>query len=78
MTFLRSFGTTTTWYLHSHTVCDKLSFACLLLSYDGHRNSGLIVGKELFFIKYYTIAFAILPGVAGGLARELIHSGSCK
>jgi hypothetical protein len=43
----------------------------LLLSYDGHRNSGPIVEKELFFFKYYSIAFAILPGVAGGLALEL-------
>jgi hypothetical protein len=43
----------------------------LLLSYDGHRNSGSIVGKELFFFKYYSIAFFILPGVAGGLALEL-------
>jgi hypothetical protein len=71
MIFLRSFGTNTTWYLHSWTVCAKLSFTCLLLSYDGHRNSGLIVGKELFFFKYYSIAFFILPGVAGGLALEL-------
>jgi hypothetical protein len=45
----------------------------LLLSYDGHRNSDLIVGKELFFFKYYSIAFSILPGVAGGLAWELGH-----
>jgi hypothetical protein len=43
----------------------------LLLSYDDHRNSGLIVGEELFFFKYYSIAFFILPGVAGGLALEL-------
>jgi hypothetical protein len=53
-------------------VCAKLSFTWLLLSYDDHRNSGLIVGKELFFFKYYSIAFAILPGVAGGLAWELL------
>ncbi len=71
MTFLRSFGTNTTWYLHSWTVCAELSFTCLLLSCDDHRNSGLIVGKELFFFKYYSIAFSILPGVAGGLAWEL-------
>ena len=25
-----------------------------------------------FFIKYYSIAFSILPGIAGGLALELI------
>jgi len=31
----------------------------------------LIVRKELFFFKYYSIAFSILPGVAGGLALEL-------
>jgi hypothetical protein len=71
MIFLRSFGTKTTWYLHSWTVCAKLFFTCLLLSYDDHRNSGLIVGKERFFFKYYSIAFSILPGVAGGLALEL-------
>ena len=71
LTFLRSFGTNTTWYLHSHTVCDNLFFICLLLSYDGHRNSGTIVGKELFYFKYYNIVFSILPGVAEGLALEL-------
>lgn len=58
-------------HLHSWTVCAKLSFTCLLLSYDDHRNSGLIVGKKLFYIKYYSIAFSIIPGVAGGLALEL-------
>jgi hypothetical protein len=54
----------------------------LLLSYDDHRNSGLIVGKELFFFKYYSIAFSIRPGVAGGLALELYHKkdfgGNCS
>jgi len=29
--------------------------------------------KELFIIKYYSIAFVILPGLAGGLAQELIN-----
>jgi len=33
--------------------------------------AAFIVGKELFFFKYYSIAFSILPGVAGGLALEL-------
>jgi hypothetical protein len=28
--------------------------------------------KRSFFVKYYSIAFAILPGKAGGLAVELI------
>jgi hypothetical protein len=28
--------------------------------------------QRSFFIKYYGIAFAILPGLAGGLARELL------
>jgi len=27
--------------------------------------------KELFLFKYYSIAFVILPGLAGGLAQEL-------
>jgi len=27
--------------------------------------------KELFIIKYCSIAFVILPGLAGGLAQEL-------
>jgi hypothetical protein len=27
--------------------------------------------KRSFFVKYYSIAFAILPGKAGGLAVEL-------
>jgi len=40
--------------------------------YDDHRNSGPIVGKVLFFFKYYSIPFSILPGVAGGLALELL------
>jgi hypothetical protein len=68
MIFLRRFGTQTTWYLHSQTVCDKLFFILKLLS----KNPGLSLipvfyRKELFY-KYYSIAFVILPGIAGGLA----------
>jgi hypothetical protein len=49
-------------------VCDKLFFILKLLS----KNPGLSLiplfyRKELFY-KYYSIAFVILPGIAGGLA----------
>ena len=30
-----------------------------------------ILRQGAFFIKYYSIAFAILPGIAGGVALEL-------
>ncbi|RLB76843.1 MAG: hypothetical protein DRH24_17220, partial [Deltaproteobacteria bacterium] len=40
----------------------------------GHRiNTVSYIPKELFH-KYYSIAFAILPGIAGGLALELSSS----
>jgi hypothetical protein len=43
----------------------------VLLSNIGHRiNTVPYIPKELF-LKYYSIAFAILPGIAGGLALEL-------
>lgn len=39
----------------------------------GHRiNTVPYIPKELFH-KYYSIAFAILPGIAGGLALELFN-----
>ncbi len=44
----------------------------MLLSNIGHRiNTVSYIPKE-FFDKYYSIAFAILPGIAGGLALKLI------
>jgi len=30
--------------------------------------------SDTVFVKYYSIAFSILPGIAGGLALELGHS----
>ena len=68
------FGTQTIWYLHSHTVCDKLLF--ILRSFrrsQGHPNA-LLSTKWSFFYKYFSIAFFILTGLAGGLASELIHA----
>jgi hypothetical protein len=29
--------------------------------------------QRSFFVKYYSIAFSTLPGIAGGLARELLR-----
>jgi len=45
----------------------------LLLPYRiGRRNGQAVtIRKELFYRKYYSIAFAILPSIAGGLALEL-------
>ena len=63
------FGTQTMWYLHSQTVCDKLLFI-----YRSFRSNQArvqprpILRQGAFFVKYYSIAFAILPGLAGGLA----------
>jgi hypothetical protein len=31
----------------------------------------------IFFFKYYSIAFSILPGIAGGLAKKLTRQKSC-
>ena len=33
-----------------------------------------VLRQGAFFIKYYSIAFAILPGIAGGVALELCLS----
>jgi len=69
--FLLFFGTQTIWYFHSQTVCANVLFIKLLLSNTVHRiNTVPYISKELFN-KYYSIAFAILPGIAGGLALEL-------
>ena len=45
----------------------------MLYSYD---STGAVLPydtKRRFFIKYFSIAFVTLPGVAGGLAKELFH-----
>ena len=53
-------------------MCANLFFIRLLLSNIVHKiNTVSYIPKELFH-KYYSIAFAILPGIAGGLALELI------
>ena len=71
MTLRRRFGTQTTWYLHSQTVCDRLFFTSSSFpespgpSLTRHRT------ERSFFYKYCSIAFVILPGGAGGLALEL-------
>jgi hypothetical protein len=65
----RFFGTHTIWYLHSHTVCDKLFF--ILSSFRSVRPlklSKATLLKELFICKYYSIAFSTLTCIAGGLA----------
>lgn len=48
----------------------------MLLPYRiGHLNGQpTAIRKELFYRKYCSIAFAILPSVAGGLALELFFS----
>jgi len=44
----------------------------LLLSYAyATRTARLKLTQRSFFIKYYSIAFSTLPGIAGGLAGEL-------
>ncbi|MBW2661544.1 MAG: hypothetical protein JRD93_06060 [Deltaproteobacteria bacterium] len=44
----------------------------MLLSYFGHRNSTVSFIRKKHFFKYYSIAFSILSGIAGGLAQELL------
>ena len=45
----------------------------MLLSYESDTGSAPAYStKWSFFVKYYSIAFSILPGVAGGLALELL------
>ena len=56
------------WYLHSHVVCANVLFMFLLLSGFGHRISTVSLPEGSFFVKYYSIAFVILPSIAGGLA----------
>ncbi len=71
-TLRRFLGTQTMWYLHSHTVCDKLffiitsfwfiaSFLAFQMQYTGGG----------YFYKYLSIAFVILTLIASGLAQEL-------
>ena len=45
----------------------------MLLLNDGHRISTIAIVQKEFFVKYYSIAFAILPSIAGGLALELAN-----
>ena len=33
---------------------------------------GYLLRKGAFFVKYYSKAFSTLPGLAGGLAQELV------
>ena len=69
----RFFGTQTTWYLHSQTVCDKLFFTFSSFPIFIAGLAPAYYTEWSFFVKYYSIAFATLPGVAGGLALELIN-----
>ncbi len=75
----RRFGTQTIWYLHSHTVCDRLLF--IFNSFRGNSGQSsdpCFYDKELTYFKYYSTAFSILPGEAGGLALELnVLIGQC-
>jgi hypothetical protein len=44
----------------------------LLLLNDGHRITTVAIVQKEFLVKSYSIAFAILPSIAGGLALELL------
>jgi hypothetical protein len=63
------FSTHTTLHLHSQTVCDKLFFILAPFVFSGLGAAPTYLNEMGFFIKYYGIAFSILPGLAGGLAR---------
>ena len=48
-------------------------FSSQLLSFDSVTGAApSYLTTRSFFLKYYSIAFSILPGIAGGLAKELI------
>ncbi len=47
----------------------------LLSNIDRRINTVSYIPKELFH-KYYSIAFAILPGIAGGIALELEYGNT--
>ena len=53
-------------------MCAKL-FLIIICSFlnDSHRISTVAIVQKEFLVKYYSIAFAILPSIAGGLALEL-------
>ena len=59
------------WYLQSQTVCDKLFFTSCSFRIDSTGTAPSNLTKWSIFFKYYSIAFSILPGIAGGLAQEL-------
>ncbi len=67
----------TIWYLHSQTVCANLVFIRCLFSNIGRRINTVscYIPKELFH-KYYRIVFAILPGIAGGIALQLEYGNT--
>jgi hypothetical protein len=54
--------------IYTPILCVISFFHLLLLSYG---SAPAYPTKWSFFVKYYSIAFSILPGVAGGLALEL-------
>jgi hypothetical protein len=58
--------------LHSQTVCAKFFFIICSFLNDGHRISAVAIVQKEFLVKYYSIAFAILPSIAGGLALKLL------
>ena len=58
--------------IHSQTICAKLLFIDTLLSCQATDTALLLLYGRGVSVKYYSIAFSILPGVAGGLAMELL------
>ena len=74
-TLLLFLGTHTIWYLHSHTVCANFFSSFAPFEFRSQNQHCFLNSKELF-LKYYSIAFAILPSTAGGLALELVSEHS--
>jgi hypothetical protein len=53
-------------------VCDKLLFIIVApFVWNGRTHITANLTQGALFVKYYSIAFAILPSLAGGLALEL-------
>lgn len=74
-TLLLFLGTHTIWYLHSHTVCANFFSSFAPFEFRSQNQHCFLNSKELF-LKYYSIAFAILPSTAGGLALQSRSSGT--
>ena len=64
---LGSFNLQKMWYLQSQTVCDKFLFLRSFRLDQSRVQAPSYPTTRSFFVKYYSIAFAILPGVARGV-----------